>query len=332
MSSKFHRYSWWAEFCGAVRHHRANTIQTVPLAIAGRRILFEIAEREAVEFDLKKCGILHLYYDKTTFDVTTRGNELLQAVGLNRYPVTLLDIRSIESALHGRFYGRFYASEDAAGEIHKFTRGFAKARIHNGVTFVENSCVIRIESGTSHVIRIHNNETGVFEPNQVDVVVIRAGVHIRGLEAFLGDLTNNYPIKGYSITVCVNQPEGRAAAPGVSLIYESANIANSRLGADLFCAAGSAESKGYNRDIQADRVAPLEKWFRHILTSMSTSAAIPWAGLRSRTPNMMTRVGCSNRRHVYCNTGRGQLGQALSAPIADLINHSAHEDLRGGQS
>jgi len=53
----FHKYSWLAEFVAGIAHHRANTIETVRLAIAARQHLFDIAERERIEFDLERRGI-----------------------------------------------------------------------------------------------------------------------------------------------------------------------------------------------------------------------------------------------------------------------------------
>ena len=43
----WHKFSWFAEFVGNIRNYRANTIATTRLAIAARKHLFEIAEREA---------------------------------------------------------------------------------------------------------------------------------------------------------------------------------------------------------------------------------------------------------------------------------------------
>src|SRR6266571_1343430 len=63
----FHKYSWLAEFVAGIRNYRANTIETVRLAIEARKYLFEIAEREQIRFDLEKRGILHLYHDRPSF-------------------------------------------------------------------------------------------------------------------------------------------------------------------------------------------------------------------------------------------------------------------------
>ncbi|CAH2776085.1 MAG: D-amino acid dehydrogenase (EC [uncultured Paraburkholderia sp.] len=47
------------EFLRQIPHYRANTVETVRLAIAAREHLFSIAEREGIDFDLERRGILH---------------------------------------------------------------------------------------------------------------------------------------------------------------------------------------------------------------------------------------------------------------------------------
>ena len=327
-SFSFHKYSWLAEFCGAIRHYRANTVTTVKMAITARRSLFEIAQREGIDFDLKKCGILHLYYDKATFSIATRSNELLRQGGLNRYAVTPEEISSIEPALHGHFYGGFYTPDDATGDIHKFTTGLAQACVRGGVQFLQNANVTRVVPGAPHVLHITNSETGAqMDPLTAGAVVVCAGVNSRSIAASLGDRINIYPVKGYSITVCLRDDHSKVAAPMVSLLDESAKIVTSRLGADRFRVAGTAEFNGYNRDIRADRIAPLVQWSRRLFPDMSTSAVIPWAGLRPMTPTMMPRVGRGKRPRIYYNTGHGHLGWTLSAATAGMICETVDDDL-----
>jgi D-amino-acid dehydrogenase len=114
-SFSFHKYSWLAEFVAAVRHRRSNTLQTVRLAIEARRHLFDIAEREHIEFDLEKRGILHLYHDARTFEAAEQENLLLREGGLDRYAVTDQEIHAIEPALVPRFHGGFFTPADSSG-------------------------------------------------------------------------------------------------------------------------------------------------------------------------------------------------------------------------
>src|SRR5699024_8774130 len=74
----WHKYSWLAEFIGQSRNYRVNTIETTRLANAAREHLFEMAEKENINFDLEKRGILHVYYEADEFKVAEKANVLLQ--------------------------------------------------------------------------------------------------------------------------------------------------------------------------------------------------------------------------------------------------------------
>jgi D-amino-acid dehydrogenase len=325
----FHKLSWMAEFVAAIRNHRTNTIETTRLAIQARKILFEIAEREHIDFDLQRRGILHLYHDRASFAAAERGNELLRAGGLVRYAVTDQEIHAIEPTLNGRFHAGFYTPSDATGDIRKFTRGLAEACIRKGGKFLANTTVTDIETRNSrHLVRMVNTESGEqMSPITADAMVICAGVASRHFASLLGDRINIYPVKGYSITVALEDAASRAAAPTVSLLDESAKIVTSRLGHDRFRIAGTAEFNGYNLDIRADRIEPLVRWSRRLFPGVATASVIPWAGLRPMTPDMMPRVGRGSRPGIYYNTGHGHLGWTLSAATAAMVSQVIGQDL-----
>lgn len=325
----FHKYSWLAEFVAGIRNHRANTIETTRLAIQARRILFDIAEREHIQFDLEKRGILHLYYDREAFDTATQGNELLRQGGLERFAVSNAEIHALEPALQGSFYGGFFTPSDATGDIRKFTRGLADACTRQGARFLVNTSVTDIESrAAGHLLRLADTDSGAeLAPMAADALVVCAGVASRQFASMLGDRINIYPVKGYSITVSLDDPMSQAAAPTVSLLDEAAKIVTSRLGRDRLRIAGTAEFNGYNHDIRADRIEPLVRWSRHLFPQVSTATVIPWAGLRPMTPSMMPRVGRGSRPGVYYNTGHGHLGWTLSAATAATISEVIAQDL-----
>jgi D-amino-acid dehydrogenase len=150
-------------------------------------------------------------------------------------------------------------------------------------------------------------------------VVICAGIASRQFAAMLGDRVNVYPVKGYSITVALDDDASRDAAPWVSLLDESAKIVTSRLGANRFRVAGTAEFNGANRDIRADRIRPLVDWTRSLFPGVDTDRVTPWAGLRPMMPDMLPRVQPGKLPGVFYNTGHGHLGWTLSAATAQLI-------------
>jgi D-amino-acid dehydrogenase len=317
----WHKYSWLAEFCAQIRNHRPNTIETTRLAIAARRRLFEIAQSEGIDFDLQQRGILHLYYSREAFQKAAKANALLQQGGLERHPVTPVEILAIEPSLRGDFHGGFYTPSDCSGDVHKFTRGLAAACERRGGLLRQGVQVRAITPGP-YSVAIEVDADGAAETLEADKVLICAGVASRQFAAALGDRINIYPVKGYSITVGLSDETSQAAAPWVSLLDEDAKIVASRLGPDRFRVAGTAEFNGFNRDIRADRIAPLIGWCERLFPTLPTNSVIPWAGLRPMTPTMLPRVGPGRRPRVFYNTGHGHLGWTLSAATAELAAQS----------
>jgi D-amino-acid dehydrogenase len=173
----------------------------------------------------------------------------------------------------------------------------------------------------------NNNNAVAVQKTSADAVVICAGVESRRLGASLGDRINIYPVKGYSITVELDDATSRAGAPWVSLLDDESKIVSSRLGADRFRVAGTAELNGYNRDIRDVRIDPLVAWTRHLFPSVSTERVIPWAGLRPMMPSMLPRVGAGRRPGVFYNTGHGHLGWTLSAATARIVAEAVQASL-----
>nr|WP_324250980.1 D-amino acid dehydrogenase [Paraburkholderia saeva] len=315
----WHKYSWIGEFLRQIPNYRSNTIETVRLAIAARQHLFSIAEREQIDFDLERRGILHFYATRKEFETATKVNALLREGGLDRRPVTPDEIHALEPALQGHFHGGFFTESDSTGDIHKFTRGLAEACVRLGVEFRYDTTVQSISEAADGELEIAFMREGHTDTDNFDRLVICAGVGSRALAAYLGDHVNVYPVKGYSITVCLDDTGSQQAAPWVSLLDDNAKIVTSRLGADRFRVAGTAELNGMNRDIRSDRIQPLVNWTRKHFPDMSTARVIPWAGLRPMLPGMLPKVGAGRRRNIFYNTGHGHLGWTLSAATAEAV-------------
>lgn len=322
----WHKYSWLAEFIANISRYRENTIATTRLAISARRHMFDIAEREKIDFDHVRKGILHVYYDKAGFDHAAKVNEMLVEGGLDRYAVGPSEISTIEPALDGAFHGGFYTPSDSTGDIHKYTSGLANVCERRGARFVYDAGVTRIEKGDRFAVSFTRTATAggdKIEQLDADAVVVCAGVYSRQIGAMLGDRLNIYPVKGYSITVDLNDERSQSSAPWVSILDDRAKIVTSRLGQSRFRVAGTAEFNGANRDIRDDRVRPLVEWTRTLFPGITTNRVIPWAGLRPMMPNMMPRVGKGRMPGVFYNTGHGHLGWTLSAAtsaaLAELI-------------
>lgn len=331
----WHKYSWLAEFVGAIPQYEANTLQTVKWAIDARALLLEMAKNENIEFDRVDSGILHFYETEKQFDVAAKVSELLKKGGLARRPVTRDEMYQLEPTLKGDVFGGFHTDTDFTGDIHKFTSGLAKACLRHGVEMRFSTHVdkLRTAEGRVEIFSRHEDKNVISSVGQYkevfDQVVVCAGVQSRKFAAMLGDRLNVYPVKGYSITVNLDDEDNQAAAPRMSLLDDNAKLVTSRLGDKRFRVAGTAEFNGYSKDIVWKRIAPMLKWCHRHFPDMSTESFVSWAGLRPMMPNMVPKVGAGCRPGVFYNTGHGHLGWTLSAATAEIISEMA---VNGGSS
>ena len=325
----WHKLSWFAEFMGNIPHYRRNTVETTRLAVAAREHLFAWAQAEGVDFDLKKEGILHIYRDKKGFEHAGEVSKLLAEGGLPRRAVTPAEMKTIEPTLAGTYYGGYFTESDSTGDIHKFTSGMAAASTRLGVECRYEQDVIALHSDGTEA-RVTVQEGDQHTVHHFDSVVVCAGVESRNFATQLDDRVNIYPVKGYSITVNLLDAHSQASAPTVSLLDDETKLVTSRLGAERFRVAGTAEFNGYNKDIRADRIRPLVEWVNQCFPGINTRQVVPWAGLRPMLPSMMPRVGPGRQANVFYNTGHGHLGWTLCAVTADLIGQVVQDAYRPG--
>ncbi len=327
----WHKLSWFAEFMASIPDYERNTIETARMAVAARQHLFAWAAEEGIDFDHKREGILHIYRDKKGFDHAGKVSELLAKGGLPRRAVTPTEMKAIEPTLAGTYYGGYFTESDSTGDIHKFTNGLAAAAARLGVRTLYGQDVTAVQSnGTQAVITVAQEDAAP-SVHTFDGVVECAGGASRDFASQLGDRVNIYPVKGYSITVNLNDAASQAGAPNVSLLDDETKLVTSRLGVDRFRVAGTAEFNGVNRDIRADRIRPLIAWVEQCFPNINTRSVVPWAGLRPMMPNMMPRVGKGRAANVFYNTGHGHLGWTLSAVTADMLGQVVADTARAVQ-
>jgi len=321
----WHKISWMASFIGNIPRYEDNTITTVRLALEALDRLTEIAKAENIDFDRESRGILHFYATKEEFDKAGKLSKLYAKGGLERRAVTPDEMRKIEPALKGAYYGGYFTPTDFTGDIHKFTIGLAKACERLGVEMRLSDEVLSVAASDKGVTVIAQSTEPNLEkaapPTEVylfDRIVVCGGVMSRSLARQLGDRVNIYPVKGYSITV--NLPEdNESAAPYVSLLDDASKIVSSRLGRSRLRVAGTAEFNGYNRDIRAERIDPLINWCRSHFPGLNTRHSVPWTGLRPMMPGMLPKVGRGRNPRVFYNTGHGHLGWTLAAATSDHV-------------
>ena len=322
------KYGWMYEFIREIPNYEQTTQRTVELAIRSREFMFQMAEQEQIRFDLQKRGILHIYTDRKTLEHARTVNAIYRAGGLERREVSPEEIPVIEPTVRGDYIGGFFTDSDSTGDIHLFTRGLADAVLRRGGQFYEETpCTTRPLPEGGVGVTPQNPDGTAREELRFDGVVICAGVESPTFAAALGDKLPIYPVKGYSITVKLDDRRSQEGAPWVSLLDDDAKVVTSRLGEDRFRVAGTAEFAGTNLDIRDARIRPLIQWVRRFFPDVQTDRVIPWAGLRPMMPNMLPRVAPGSKPGVFYNTGHGHLGWTLSAVTANMIADTVKESV-----
>lgn len=132
----WYKYLWIGEFVVSIVYYCCNIIEIMCMVIEVCKYLFVMVECEQIDFDLQKCGILYVYYDKVSFVVVGKVNVLFVVGGFECYVVSFEDIVVIELILWGNYYGGYFIEFDVIGDIYKFMCGFVQVCEKCGVCFM----------------------------------------------------------------------------------------------------------------------------------------------------------------------------------------------------
>ena len=155
---------------------------------------------------------------------------------------------------------------------------------------------------------------------EADRYVMALGAATAPMARKLGVYLPIYPLKGYSITVEVD--ELSAAVPHVSVTDSDRKVVFARIGSRLRV-AGMAELACYSTAIETPQIASLKASTQAIFPGCSAFTELnPWAGLRPVTPTALPIIGrhAKGPNNLLFNAGHGALGFTLAFGSAQRIN------------
>ena len=239
-----------------------------------------------------------------------------------------IDVEPALEKVKHKFVGGLRLPLDQTGDCYQLTQQLVDSCKKMGVIFDFNTQItaLRIENKKIHSVITDKKEY------KADKYVMAMGSYSTKLLKTNGINSPVYPVKGYSVTLPVSNPQ---AAPVSTIMDETYKVAITRLG-DRIRVAGTAELNGYNLNLNEKRRQTL----RHVATDIfPETASIEndefWAGLRPMTPDGTPIVGETELSNLYLNTGHGALGWTMSFGsgrlLADIISGKRtdirHEDL-----
>ena len=300
--------------------YAVNKERMVRLAEYSRDCLVALRRETGIAYDERSKGTLQVFRDRRQMDDAAHDIAVLERYGV---PYALLDAAGCEQAepalarVRGAILGGLRLPGDETGDCFKFTQALAALAAQLGVTF-RNGVEVRALSGDG--ARIAGVVTSQGEL-KADAFVMAMGSYSPLLLRPLGVNIPVYPVKGYSITMPVIDPQG---APESTVMDETYKVGITRLG-DRIRVGGTAELTGYDTRLRPERRAPLERAVGDLFPhGGDLERATFWCGLRPMTPDGTPVIGATPYRNLFLNTGHGTLGWTMSCGsarvLADLVS------------
>ena len=313
------------------KSYTINKSRMLRLAEYSRLSLQQLNLDTGLNYDNQNKGTLQLFRTRKQVFAAQKDMAILDKLNMPYESLHLNGCIDAEPAL-ARVKHKFIAGlrlpMDQTGDCYKFTDQLVERCKKLGVIFEFDTEIksLKIENNKIHSVVTETQEY------KADKYVVAIGSFTNKLLKTIGINSPVYPVKGYSITVPVINPD---ASPVSTIMDETHKVAITRLG-DRIRVAGTAELNGFNLKLNEKRRATV----RHVISDLFPDAADMqqdefWAGLRPMTPDGTPIVGATDIANLYLNTGHGTLGWTMSFGsgrlLADIISGNktgiSYEDL-----
>ncbi len=299
--------------CSADRY-AVNKERMMRIAEYSRTCLRQLRADTGIAYEHRSQGTLQLFRTQAQMDAVQRDVAVLKECGV---PYELLDrdqLTTVEPALaqaRERLTGGLRLPNDETGDCQMFTQALAELARGLGVDF-------RFDQTVEGLVTEGNRITGVRVGGQVltaDRYVLAFGSYSRGFLEPLGLKLPVYPVKGYSLTVPLLNPE---LAPQSTVLDETYKVAVTRFD-NRIRVGGMAELAGFDLSLNPRRRATLEMVVSDLFPGGDLPKAEFWTGLRPMTPDSTPIVGATPYANLLLNTGHGTLGWTMACGSGKLV-------------
>jgi D-amino-acid dehydrogenase len=297
-----------------------NKERMLRLAAYSGECISALREEIGLHYDAGTRGTLQLFRTQKQVDGAAKDIAVLEQCGVAYELLDAVGCTQAEPALaivEDKIAGGLRLPGDQTGDCFKYTQGLASHCQSLGVEFRMGVSIERLVADGGRLAGVETDRGRV----ESDAYVLALGSYSPLLLRPLGIKIPVYPVKGYSITVPITDPEG---APVSTVMDETHKVAVTRLG-ERIRAAGTAELCGYDLRLDAKRRRTVDHVVRDLFpTGGDVAKAEFWCGLRPMTPDGTPVIGATPLQGLYLNTGHGTLGWTMSAGsgrvIADLVS------------
>lgn len=304
--------------CTTARY-RVNKERMVRLSEYSRDCMDELRAETGIQYEGRQQGTMQLFRTQAQLEDAAKDIVVLEEMGV---PYQLLEgsaLSEVEPALAKvahKLTGGLRLPNDQTGDCLMFTREIARMARELGVEFRFGQTIERLEHEGDRISGVIING----KRETADHYVLALGSYSPQLLKPLGIKAPIYPLKGYSITVPITNPE---MAPVSTMLDETYKVAITRFD-ERIRVGGMAEIRGYDLKIDPRKGDTLKMIVQDLFPEAADTTNIDlWTGLRPATPDGTPIVGATSYSNLFLNTGHGTLGWTMACGsgrmLADLL-------------
>lgn len=320
-TSSLKQYKWmWDLFLNCnEKSYATNKARMVRISEYSRDCLRDLRAEIDLHYEERSLGTTQLLRTEKQMEAIKSDIAVLEEFNV---PYEVLDrdgIVAVEPALAktvDKLAGGLRLPNDETGDCYLYTSRLAEKAKALGVEFKFGAIVDKIEVDGKKV-------TGVIVDGErltADAYAVCLGSYGAEKLAPIGIEIPVYPLKGYSLTIPITNPD---MAPKSTILDETYKIAITRFD-ERIRVGGMAEVMGYDLSLDPRRRETLEFVTKDLYPEGGDiPEGIFWTGLRPATPDGTPILGRAKYDNLFLNIGHGTLGWTMAAGcgryVSDLI-------------
>ncbi len=319
------QWKWVASFLAQCTNEAAarNTRVKSGLCEFSRDVLRDVVKETGIKYHRNEGGIVYFYRTQKAFDAAREKSKILTNLGVPQEILSREQTIERDPGLEfaaDQIAGAVFAPDDESGDCHVFANRLAEKCIENGAVFRFGETVLDLEVSNGQVASVITDKGRL----DGDSFVLCMGVYSAHIAEKLGVRLPIYPVKGYSMTVPMPEPE---AGPTLGGVDEENLLAYCPMGNRLRLTA-TAEISGYSNAHVPSDFKEMTRKARALFGDIADfDNASHWAGLRPMTPTGVPVIDRSPIDNFWINSGHGHMGWTMSNGsariLADLMGQRA---------
>ncbi len=317
---------WGLKFITQCTNSRSvqNSLNKHRISIYSQKILNQVVAETELKYEQNTKGLLFLYRNQQALEDGIKHTLILKGAGQKLEIADKERVLEIMPELQNsddQIAGGIFSPNDESGDSRIFCDKLMHICMSMGGVFINDATIERLEASGDLVKRVVTNR-GVYN---ADCYVLCLGSWSPLLvSSSLRIRLPIYPVKGYSITVPV---ENHHTPPSIGGLHEEDLLGFAPMG-DHFRVSSVSEFSGYDLGHTPEDFEHIFKCAKKLFPNAGNyNKAKCWSGLRPMTPEGTPILGKGPHANLYYNTGHGHLGWTMSSGTARIT-----ADLIGGKN